>query len=151
MCFYDDDYEWYAEVHDTTTGTSPLASRCYECHRRIEPHQWLTHIFQQEREACSRCDECGDDYDPDQDPATCEHDYGETFECDICESCIKLREAIERVEEEEDCPPHARQPGIGGLWDVMLEHSDATKYAQRAIEMFPELGGDELIRNVLNS
>lgn len=153
MCFEhgDYDYDWTARVTIESCGTSPLASRCYECNSRIAPYEWRRYIYQQELETCRICDECGDDYDPDepQDPTKCKHDYGETFSYDRCETCDKILRAIEDYEAREGCKPSERQPLLGELQDELRQHSDGQRYAALAIESYPELGAVPWLLDVL--
>ena len=85
MCFYNDDYDWCAEVIRTTEGTDGPPTRCIECGAKIAAGDWRRHIEQIEHESCQICeDDCSESFDPGQDPATCEHNYGETWDGDTC-------------------------------------------------------------------
>lgn len=145
MCFYNDNYDWYASICDVADGPSDKPSKCYECGESIQSGEFRRHIFQQQHEECRRCEweELGDDEEP------CEHhDYGETFDCDLCESCVKVLRAIEAVEADEGCPPHARQPGYGELLDAIWE-GDGKRYRDRAVSMFPELASCQWLADAL--
>lgn len=135
MCFYNDDYEWSASVHEETEGPAEKATRCYECGEPIAAGQWRRHIYQQEDEECRLCEQ-EEGFDPE-----CQHDYGETFDYDRCEPCDKVLRAIEAVEKDEGCPEYSRQPMLGELRDVFVhpEDGNAMAYAERAVAMFPEV------------
>ena len=70
MCFYNDDFDWYAEVCRTVEGTDGRATRCIECGAKIAAGEWRRHLEQIEHECCQICeDDCSEIHDPDQDPA----------------------------------------------------------------------------------
>lgn len=152
MCFYPD-YDWTASVVETTPGTVDKPTRCDECGKEIQAGEWRLHIAMQEHEECQTCDEFGDSYNEDdpQDPATCEHDFGESFDYDRCEACDQILKAIRAVEQKEGCPSYAQQPALCELREVFSEHSGAPVYAAHAIEMFPELGSVPWLVNALVS
>lgn len=146
MCFYNDNFDWYAEVHRSTEGTDGPATRCIECGAVIAVGEWRRRIEQVQHGDCQICeDEFSDQYDPEQDKATCEHEYGETFSGDTCQACCHLIEVVRVVEVEAGCPEHAQVPTIGGLLDELLEHDEREKYARRAVEMFPALAGHRIV------
>ena len=146
MCFYNDDFDWYAEVCRTVEGTDGRATRCIECGAKIAAGEWRRHLEQIEHECCQICeDDCSEIHDPDQDPATCEHNYGETWDGDTCQACCNLIEAVRIVEIEAGCPAYAQVPSVGGLLDELLEHDEREKYARRAVEMFPALAGHRIV------
>jgi hypothetical protein len=152
MCFYNKDYDWVATVNETEVTTADNPTRCDECRTPIAVGEWIKTIHQQEYEACQICeDEFADDYDEEQDKATCEHKYGETFDYVRCEACDKVLRAIEVIEIEEDCPADARQPALTMLLDELFhfEPVDRMKYIDRAVEMFPEIRGCELVSLVV--
>lgn len=149
MCFYNDDCDWIANVTEETFSRADKEHRCYECGNRILTGEWYRHIHQQESESCLICEDLedyGDLYDPQQDPKTCEHNYGEHFDCNICRECCLILEAIRDLEEKEGCPPYARQPRIGELSDELHEHKRCLdfKYHLHARELFPELVENKL-------
>src|SRR5688572_30184586 len=150
MCFYND-YDWYAQVSDSSSGPADTKARCDECGKVINPGDWRYHLDQQEEECCRTCDEGGDNYDDDdpQDPLTCEHDFGETFDYDRCDKCDKILKAIEAVEIKEGCPPDARRPRLMELRETFIEHSSAPVYAATAIEMYSEVGDVEWLLRAL--
>ena len=146
MCFYNDNFDWYAEVYRTVEGATGPATRCIECGAKIADGEWRRHIEQIQYERCRICeDELSSCYDAEQDKAACEHDYGETFIGDTCQACCDLIEAVRVVEIEAGCPEHAQIPSIGGLLDELLEHDEREKYARRAVEMFPALAGHRIV------
>lgn len=126
MCFYHD-YDWTADVWEDVLTTDAAPHECYECHARIhpgEPHRW---VYQQEHEACRRCED-----DPDwqeeggndpggEDCKAGNHDYGETFECRICDRCNRLLEAIRRAEEADGCRESEAQPAFGEIRELDRE------------------------------
>lgn len=142
MCFYNDDWDWVAELCEDVKGPASKPGKCIECMEPIAIGEICRSIYQQEYEECTRCDEDGDDADFDDDgnfiPCDGNHIYGETWNGMICESCCQILKAIEAHEIDEGCPPHARQPSYGGLWDETIEDTDALgKYLVRAHAMFP--------------
>lgn len=142
MCFYNDDCDWIADVNDVTDGPAPEAGHCIECSAAIAVGDPCRSVHQQEHEDCQKCDETSDDADFDEDgnyvPCDGNHDYGETFDCLICESCCQILKAIEAHEIDAGCPPHARQPSLGRLWDETIEDTEAlADYLKRAKELFP--------------
>jgi hypothetical protein len=153
MCFYNDDYDWVASVQERSTIKATKKVSCIECSKLIEAGEECERIWQQENECCSICTEGAEDYDEEepQDPTTCEHHYGETFEGYTCQRCLNIIEAIRQVEIEEGCPEHAQRPSIGGLYEEAFSrwNDDAKKYASKVVEMFPELRNDPRISNVL--
>ena len=142
MCFYNDNYDWYAQVNEVTDGPAMKAGTCEECRQPIAVGDQCRSVHQQEHEECQQCDEDSDDAEFDADgnfiPCDGNHNYGETADFMICESCCQILKAIEAHEIDEGCPPHARQPSYGGLWDETTEDLDALgKYLARAQTMFP--------------
>lgn len=141
MCF-NNDYDWYADISDVRDWPLGRPTSCHECCAPIGYGDWRRHIFQQEHEECQWCEyeELAEADEP------CEtHDYGETFECDLCRDCCKILAAIEAVETDEECPPHARQPAIGELVEA-LSYDEDSRYARRAVAMFPELKSSRMLR-----
>lgn len=126
MCFYDDDYDWIAEIQIVTDGENERRERCNECRRWIEVGDQCRRVFQQENETCSACD--------GEDPA-CEHehDYGETYNYVCCRECITILDAIKRVEQAEGCPAYAQQPNLNELGEALWEHESRWKYAEAAL------------------
>lgn len=148
MCFYHDDYDWIAEICETTAGVSPLAAKCDECGKRILAFEWRCHVYQQEHEECQRCEY--EELEPDDEPCQT-HDYGETFNYDRCEDCDKIIRAIEQYELREGCKPHESRPALCDLKEELnpWNRDDAPLYAAVAIEMFPELGDVPWLVDVL--
>lgn len=150
MCFYNDNYDWIANLWLVMGSRAEADCRCYECRRAIRAGEWRTHVYQQEYEECRICEDDPDDsglYDPGQDPATCQHDYGETFSCDICRECSLILAAIYDLEERERCPEYARQPMYGELRDELWEdrRHGSGEYSRHALELYPELSNHELL------
>lgn len=141
MCFYNDDYDWIASVCDVTDGPAESPAKCYECHRRIAAGEWRRHVYQQEHEECSVCEQ------EEADEPCEEHDYGETFECNLCEACVKMLKAIEAVEIDEGCPWDARQPAYGELWEA-IQYDEGGKYRDRVLSMYPELSSHRFLTGV---
>lgn len=140
MCFDNGNCDWYAAIQNVTDGTGKT-SRCYECGNAIADGEWRRSVFQQEHEECQRCE--WEELEDDDEPCV-DHDYGETFSCDICEPCLKLLKAIEAVEADEGCPDYARQPMFGDLHEAM-DYDDSGRYSRRALSMFPELAGHRFL------
>lgn len=112
MCFVHD-YDWCASV-EVVLGTRGSAGRCIDCGRRIAPDEWRLHVYQQEYEECQACEW--------EDVPACEdgeHDYGETFACDICRECCEWREAIRSAEIDAGCHEDESQPAYGELLDAI--------------------------------
>ncbi len=153
MCFYNDDYDWLVSHEEKRMITATKRVHCVECSKLIMAGEECEYIWQQEHEECRVCCEYGENYDEDnpQDTAECDHDYGETFEGYTCQRCLKIIEAIKQVEIEEGCPAHAQRPSIGGLYEEAFSrwNDDAKKYANKVVEMFPDLITDPCISNVL--
>jgi len=147
MCFYNDDYDWIAEVNDVRHERSDQKSRCIDCCRTIQSGEWRQTIDQQEHEECQICSEWGDLYDESVIKETCDHDYGETFHCSVCRECSLLREAIYDLEQIEGCPEYARQPPAGELYDAMNPRNDGEKYRRHALEKFPGLIASKILQH----
>jgi hypothetical protein len=118
MCFYND-YDWTAEVNEETEGVADTENSCIDCSAKIIRGEWRRNIVQQEHEECQQIEECGHD-DDDNLIHDCERDkdecnYGENFECDICQRCDTIRKAILKVEISEGCDPSEGQPALGEL------------------------------------
>lgn len=157
MCFYNDDVDWVASVYEDNRDVKPdTAARCYECRSPIRPGEPRRHVFMQEHEGCIKCDrdardkhqdQTGDYDETDESDSplpltTCpegEHDYGEEFECDICQQCQKLLDAIMEVEIAEGCHPNDSQPLFGHLCETFSEADSAEDYINHARNKFPEL------------
>lgn len=141
MCFYNDEYDWVAEVHELSMIVIDRDRKCCECGIAIAAGSTCEHIYQQENESCPECDGT----DPE-----CEHDFGEIFECWTCGDCLKVIKAIEAHEEEEGCPKYARRPSLTQLYqEAFYDHQDAEVYARKCIEMFPELASNQHIQHAL--
>lgn len=150
MCF-DNESDWYARVNEVTESVATREVWCYECGRHIQPGEALRHVHQQEYEFCE-CDFCRNQHCPDEDydgPAECQDDLGQEFDCELCMDCCKLLKAIEAQEVAEGCPEYARQPLYGELADVFTEHQQNFEYAERAVDMFPELYNHRFIVGLL--
>jgi len=142
MCFYNEDYDWVASVVAKSTRTHDKDCKCCECGRVIPAGTVMHRVDQQEHSECQTCEEdWSDTFDENADKETCEHDYGETYSCVWCQDCEHLLLAIEAVEADEGCPEYSRRPHHEGLHDELYELSDRDKYAERALQMFPELAG----------
>lgn len=157
MCFYNDDYDWCAEVHDEHYVRSELPTKCFDCNRAIKAGEWIREIFQLEHEECQICEDPESDLyeDPDEideaegmyGPGEHPHYFGESFHGVVCRECCLIRAAIYDLEEKEGCPEDARQPAIGELTETMCEDRSKwgdRKYTKHAIEMFPELSSFKL-------
>lgn len=150
MCFSNDDYDWTAEISETTNGPADTATHCIECGAAIAAGEYRRNLRQQEYEQCQRCqDEWSDSYDETADAATCKHDYGETCDVDTCAACCNLLVAVRSVEQEAGCPEDSQVPRIGELLDSLMEMDDRDRYARRAVEMFPALAGHKIVRALL--
>jgi len=138
MCFYSDDYDWYAEHIDLRASPGGDVTKCGECDDTINAHKWRIQIHM--RESGDECLRCDGDVDG-EDACDCEDgpDLGQEYDVDRCRRCVALLAAIRRQERDEECPQHAQQPGIGELGDVFTEHESAAVYAQRAVRLFPSL------------
>ncbi len=122
MCFYHGDADWSASVCETTEGPAEARTKCDDCYRPVLPGQWRKHVYMQEHELCLRCEDDSDwnrfNYDPDNEECKAgKHDYGETFDCDSCEHCERLREAIQVVEEAEGCVGEETRPLLSALYE----------------------------------
>lgn len=163
MCFYNDDYDWCADV-EKVEGVRGEVRRCGECSRIIASREWHTDFKQWEHEQCEICeDDYGngefispdaDDYDTDEEHAAAlaelsahEHSYGETFHGVICRECSLLLAAVWDLERIEGCPEHARQPAYGELSQTFHDSNrwDSGKYAAHAVALFPELATHQFI------
>ncbi len=159
MCFYDDDCDWTAEVHDDRYVRCEKPERCFDCNRNIKAGEWIWEIFQLEHEQCQICEDFDSELyeDPDEideaegmfGPGEHPHYYGESWHGVVCRECCLIRRAIYDLEEKEGCPEYARQPAIGELSEVM--HDDQSswgdkKYTRHACAMFPELFGTVLCK-----
>ncbi len=139
MCFYYDDYDWIATINEQYFIRGEREHKCLECGRNIAPEEWRRYIYQQEHEMCQICeDDYSEEFDEEQDPATCAHNYGKRSNAHICRECCLILEAIYDLEEKEGCPEHARQPAFGELQEA-LHYGDEGEYIRHAVEMFPEL------------
>ncbi len=172
MCFYNDDYDWCAEVNEESEGPSDEACNCRECGATIAIGEWCKRVFQQEHEACQICeDSCSDDFiereemedlftEPNGldaewaaeklkklDEHSCS--YGETYRYVRCEKCDKVIRAVVAHEKNEGCPEYSQQPALANLYDELNEHSDRKVYARGALTMFPELDGHPQLMQLL--
>lgn len=136
MCFYNDDYDWYASVQKTETHIAGKPLPCHECGRQIAVGESLVYIYLQEHEECQRCE--WEELGPDDEPCD-SHDYGEIYHYRRCDECDQILKAIQVVEQEEGCPAHAQQPNLEELGEVFMEHESREQYALRAVAMYPAL------------
>ncbi len=138
MCFYDD-ADWEANFVDDTTAPAEKPVKCNECRRVIPIGEPVRHIYMQECEVC-RHNPKHDDYDgletEDDCPEGCEHDYGETYDYDRCQTCDQLIEAIHQHELAEGCREWESRPGLTDLCDAMVE-GDGEAYLATAETLYP--------------
>lgn len=167
MCFYNDDYDWYADVHEESDLESGPACKCDECGREIASDQWRHTVFQQESELCQFCeDDCSGNYIGSEDDVAeliedgraeeaaelqrkidnCQHSYGETFHYVRCRDCDNLLKAVERTEELAGCPVDSRRPALTELREALHETHDGGRYRAMALEMFPELASHRFLK-----
>lgn len=146
MCFYNDNYDWFASLTDESDVALDKPTKCVECRRQMEIGEVASHIFQQEHEECHSCTEgecsCPKDEDDTCQDCQCEEpDFGETYECDRCQECKKFLSAIEEHEKDEGCPPGERQPAYGEMAESLREfpRKERSQYFRKAYRMFPEL------------
>jgi len=140
MCFDNSDYDWFAQVVTDEVSKAEKPERCQECRREIAQGEYVRSIFMQEHDQCVY-DPTSDDYDgPETEkegcPDDCDHDYGETFECSICETCDQLLKAIKQHELDERCDESESQPAFGELGEAMV-NGDGSGYLAKAEAMFP--------------
>lgn len=146
MCFYNDDYDWIAEVEDATESHGGRECQCVDCGTRIDADEWRKTIEQRQYELCQICeDEFSDMFDEASSKTTCRHAYGETWHGEFCRGCVLLRQAVEAVERDEGCPSDARQPAYGDLYGSLIDHDEREKYASRAVAMFSELATHKIV------
>lgn len=152
MCFYNDDYDWCAEVSEVTYARCERDGRCFECGRRIAAGEWRERTLQQEHEDCQICSEYGDYYDDSVMRELCNHDYGETFEAEVCRDCLLMLSAIYDLEEIEGCPEESRRPGYGDLMQVLTDewvYGDEFKYRRHAMEKYPQLVASRVMQRTV--
>ena len=145
MCFDTSDTDWIATINEVTDGTPDAEACCLECGATIGAGEWRRHIFQQECEGCRRCE--WEELDEDEEPCV-EHDYGETFSGDICETCVKILDAIKAVELDAGCAEWESQPLYGELSQEMMNeklYDPQWRYHTRVREMFPGLESPLLV------
>lgn len=145
MCF-SNDADWYASECVYVRRRSNKHQRCLECGDSIEIGDWFTNVWMREKDYCEICEDQQDDEDLTDEERQHTCDFGEEFECDFCENCRLIRNAIYQVELEEGCPPGKRQPLLCAMADELSQHSQAGVYLQRALEMFPETSSSPLMR-----
>jgi hypothetical protein len=132
MCFYEGDCDWTASVYSDTTEPATKPTKCDECRRIISIGEPVRHVWMQEHEIC-RHDPESDDFDGDEDdPVTlcgdeCEHDFGETFDYDCCETCTQLIEAIHHHELLIGCREYESRPNL----------TEGLKYLAKAEQLYP--------------
>jgi hypothetical protein len=136
--FFHGDFDWVANVFEETVKRADKPVKCLECFNRIPAGTEYKHVYLQQHEYCQKCQcEDGDDLEPCEDDE--DHDFGETDEHRICESCQKLLCAIQHVESEDGCVGQETQPGLGELREAMWESDHAVEYIERARRDYPEL------------
>ena len=163
MCFYNDDYDWIAEVEELHFIRAEKACKCAECNCQIVVGDWYRRLCQKEFEMCQICEDSesfsylsadASDYDTEDEHVAAladlvahEHSYGETFSASTCRKCCLVLTAIYDLEAKEGCPEYARQPDTGELSQALFDDARHSKsgYAQHAVEMFPELSEHKLI------
>lgn len=129
MCFYND-YDWYAELVEDEIRTADQPTRCGECGTVVPEEGTLRHIYYQQYEICRR-----DHYEGGPGCSEdCEHDFGETFDFDLCEACNQLIEAIHQFEIEEGCGEAESRPAFGELYDAIYNRKD---YLEKAESLYP--------------
>lgn len=143
MCFYYDDYDWTADVFEESERVAEQSLTCVECGKGIAAGETHIRIFAQESEECLVCE-----WEEADEPCE-EHDYGETYTARRCQSCERILKAVQSVEVEEGCPPHATRPAIGELDQAFYDHANAETYANRVIEMYPTLADHRWVKHVL--
>lgn len=154
MCFYNDDYDWTAAIWEVSTIVAESDYKCMECGTTISKGEFHRYTYQQESESCTVCE---DDWHANfQEKGYCEdngekHNYGETYEHRICRNCCKILTAIDITEEAEGCPPFSRQPALSELHEAMNPYmfDDAPKYAAKAVELWPELATNSMIKQAM--
>ena len=142
MCFYND-CDWYASIQEDKVGVATKDIKCDECHRLIKEGEWVRHIFMQEDEECRNNPEseyCEGGEEGDSCPPDCEHDYGETFDYDRCETCDQLIEAIHQHELDEGCREDESRPNLTELYEALVE-GDGRAYLAKAETLFPGITG----------
>lgn len=109
MCFYNDDYDWIAEVHSDFYERAETVAKCYDCGREIGIGEWHHRIEQLENECCQICEDPDSDWyeDPEEideeeglyGPGEHPHYYGQSWQGAICRRCALIRAAIYDLEE----------------------------------------------------
>ena len=131
MCFTNSD-GWLAEVYEEEDGPAPKTTRCDECGAYIFPGQWRRSVLMREHEECQACEAWGDESEPCEDDC---HDYGESWEGDICERCHRLREAVRTVEEAEGCHGEEAVPCYGFLREQVDSGAGWQHYADEFVRL----------------
>lgn len=149
MCFDTDNVDWYAAVQTDEVVIRTKPRQCTECGREIAVGHWSREITQQEHEECVLCYEICPNDDDTKTPHEGECDYGESYDYCRCLDCEHLLSAIEAVEIDEGCPPHAQRPPLGVLHEELYQHEGRYTYAERAVSMFPELWEHPFIVGIL--
>lgn len=140
MCFYTGDYDWYAQVNETTTQTKGK-SHCVECHRVIVDGEERVCLYQRQYEEChcAKCFDSEEEESSDRCDVT-EGDYGETYEADWCMDCRGFLDAVQAAELAAGCRPDESQPYVGRLWESIQEAGarEAKKYAKEFLRRHPD-------------
>jgi hypothetical protein len=146
MCFYNDGYDWTAEVVSEKEGAASKDAKCQECRRVIPAGHRLWTVFQQECEECKTCDEgdceCPKDKRGDCMECKCEKpNFGEEFDYHSCLDCKRFLDAVSVAEVESGCSVYESRPAymemIESVSSAGVDESD--KYFAKADEMFPDL------------
>lgn len=149
MCFYND-YDWSAQIINTTEGPADKPVNCHECPQKIQVGEWRRKIYMQEHELCQLCeDDCSDVFDEEINKNECKHEYGQRYTYYCCQDCDKVLQAVKAHEVEAGCPAYAQQPPLGELWVGLQDSGEGHIYAAKAIAMFPELAGTRNISYLL--
>lgn len=131
MCFYHD-YEWTADVSETTEGPLPVRQKCDECRRWINAGETCLMVHQEQHEACLHCDpdDMGD-YEGRGGGGECDH--GEVFDYVCCWRCQQIRAAIRAVEEHEGCGGSEAEPSYGGMFEEVSDAGGWDEYVPKML------------------
>jgi hypothetical protein len=145
MCFYNDDYDWRAELIQRQDGVADKPVACYECGDKIKPGQFVHHIYMQEHED-ERCEWCDDGKTSDgTECQDCDgkgvRGPGQTYDYDRCQNCHKFLQAVESAELEAGCSSYEATPSLEGMIEEIRnsDADEAKRYFKKALRLFPEL------------
>jgi hypothetical protein len=141
MCFWNDDYDWTAEVSEEEEFVASKPTKCQECYRLIPAGETMVHIWMQQYEECHACYD-GECECPEGRCCQCEEPvFGETFDYHRCQECDKFLMAVEAAEVEEGCARHESRPGLGAMASDIMDgdRENIKRYFKRALRDFPEL------------